>query len=82
MSDQATSPHLHRAAGRVAGRALRRNRFVNASLTAGGRAAHVRIGSQAAIDAYAELASRLHSVAPNVGGERRATAWCAWPRMK
>ncbi|HUS18171.1 MAG TPA: hypothetical protein VMZ25_00845 [Terriglobales bacterium] len=37
MSDQPSpSPHIHRAAGRVAGRAIRRNRVVNASL-AGGR---------------------------------------------
>ena len=33
MTDEA-SPHVHRAAGRIAGRALRRNRWVNASLTA------------------------------------------------
>ncbi len=37
MTDPTASPHIHRAAGRVAGRAFRRNRIVNASLTAGNR---------------------------------------------
>lgn len=36
MPDQA-SPHIHRAAGRVAGRALRGNRVARASWTAGSR---------------------------------------------
>lgn len=31
------NPHFHRAAGRVAGRALRGNRVVNASIVAGGK---------------------------------------------
>ena len=40
MADQVgPSPHLHRAAGRLAGRALRRNRIVNAALAAGNRVA-------------------------------------------
>jgi hypothetical protein len=34
--ESSSSPHIHRAAGRVAGRAVRENRIVNASLTAGG----------------------------------------------
>ena len=38
MPDSSTSsPHVHRAAGRVAGRALRQNRVVRASWTAGSR---------------------------------------------
>ena len=38
MTEEAgPSPHIHRAAGRVAGRALRRNRYLNASVTAGNR---------------------------------------------
>lgn len=37
MAEPSTSTHIHRAAGRVAGRALRRNRIVHASLTAGSR---------------------------------------------
>jgi hypothetical protein len=37
MTEQSSSsPHIHRAVGRVAGRAVRGNRIVNASLTAGG----------------------------------------------
>ena len=35
--DAPASPHIHRAAGRVAGRAFRRNRFVDASIVAGSR---------------------------------------------
>lgn len=37
MPEPTTSPHIHRAAGRVAGRTFRRNRLVNASMTAGRR---------------------------------------------
>ena len=46
MSDSSSSPHMHRAAGRVAGRAIRGNRVVNALLTAGGRifASMARVG--------------------------------------
>jgi hypothetical protein len=39
MPEPTTSPHIHRAAGRVAGRAFRKNRIVSASLLAGGRIA-------------------------------------------
>ncbi|MEO6119373.1 MAG: hypothetical protein ABIP12_01685 [Terriglobales bacterium] len=37
MPEPTTSPHTPRAAGRIAGRAIRRNRLVNASLTAASR---------------------------------------------
>ncbi len=39
MPEPSTSPHIHRAAGRIAGRAFRKNRIVNATLVAGSRVA-------------------------------------------
>ncbi|HUR36409.1 MAG TPA: hypothetical protein VM009_01240 [Terriglobales bacterium] len=37
LSQTGQNSHIHRAAGRVAGRALRRNRVLNASWTAGSK---------------------------------------------